>query len=198
MNVTFHTLTSLAIAAFLGSKLKGTDEPRSFVPSDVPALAIGFLGGVLVHGLLDYTPHSYPIESAVDVALGLALFFVILLLTSSRQWLLLCLCFLGSIFPDLVDLGPPIVNKYVGWSLPTVKVFPWHSWPYSGSIYDSSRGAESLLYHLLVVGTSLALLWAFRSEYSFERARAVLKSASSNGRQPTAQKTHGGGAAANR
>lgn len=75
---------------------------------------------------------------------------------------LLSACYLGALFPDLVDLGPAIVNKRLGWSLPVVKIFPWH-WPrYSGSVYDGSRRAESLVYHLLVGGGSLFLLYANR------------------------------------
>ena len=164
MNVTFHTLASFATAAVLSSRLKATDSARLFAPSDLPSLAAGFAAGVLMHGLLDYAPHAYPIKSAFDVLLSLALFSVMLLLARRRHWLLLGVCFLGGIFPDLIDLGPAIVNKRLGWSLPVVKVFPWHRREYSGSIYDGSRGVESFLYHLIVAGGSLVLLYAYRRQ----------------------------------
>lgn len=61
---------------------------------------------------------------------------------------LLGVCFIGSLFPDLIDLGPAIANKYLGLSLPVFKVFPWHWQEHSGSIYDGSRATESLLCHL--------------------------------------------------
>lgn len=111
-----------------------------------------------MHGLLDYLPHAYPINSVVDVVLSLALISIMLLLTERGRWLLLGVCFIGAIFPDLVDLGPAIVNIRLGWSLPVFKIFPWHWREYSGSIYDGSRGVESFLYHLIVAGGSLALL----------------------------------------
>ena len=162
MNVTFHAIASFATAAVLSSRLNTPDSPRLFQPSDLPVLAAGFAVGVLIHGLLDYAPHAYPIKSAVDVALSLAIFFTALLFVGRRRQFLLGVCFLGSIFPDLVDLGPTIMNTRLGWSLPVVKIFPWH-WPqYSGSIYDGSRSAESLLYHFIVVGVSLGLLYACR------------------------------------
>jgi hypothetical protein len=164
MNVTFHTLASFATAAVLSSRLKATDSARLFAPSDLPFLAAGFASGVLVHGLLDYAPHAYPIKSAVDVLLSLALFSVMLLIVRRRYRLLLGVCFLGGVFPDLIDLGPAIVNKHLGWSLPMVKIFPWHWREYSGSIYDGSRGAESFLYHLIVAGGSLILLYAYRRQ----------------------------------
>ena len=164
MNVTFHVLASFATAAVLSSKRKPADEPRLFAPSDLPSLAVGFVTGVLMHGLLDYAPHAYPIKSAVDVLLSLALFVVMPLIVRRHHWLLLGVCFLGAVFPDLIDLGPAIANKRLGWSLPVVKVFPWHWREYSGSIYDGSRGGESFLYHLIVAGGSLVLLYAYRRQ----------------------------------
>ena len=164
MNVTFHTLAGFATAALLSSRLKSADSPRLFTPPDLPFLAVGFAAGVLIHGLLDYLPHAYPIKSAVDVLLSLALFPVMLLLAGRRRWLLLGVCFLGGIFPDLVDLGPAIVNKRLGWSLPMVKIFPWHWREYSGSIYDGSRSGESFLYHLIIAGGSFLLLYAYRRQ----------------------------------
>ena len=79
--------------------------------------------------------NSYPIRSAIDVTLSLALFIAILLFVRSRHWLLLGVCFGGRIFPDVVDLGPAIVNERMGWSLPVVKLFPWHWGVNSGSVY---------------------------------------------------------------
>jgi hypothetical protein len=162
MNVTFHTLASFATAAVLCSKLKSAHPHRLFAAADLPVLTVGFGAGVLLHGLLDYAPHAYYIKSAVDVLLSLALCSGVSLLARRRHRLLLGVCFLGCIFPDLVDLGPAIVNKRLGWSLPVVKVFPWHLREYSGSIYDGSRGVESFLYHLSVAAGSLALLYLYR------------------------------------
>src|SRR5690349_5939919 len=104
MNVTFHTLTGLSAASFQASRQNGNGGRRLFAPSDTPLLATGFISGMLMHGLLDYIPHSYPIRSTTDVALSLALFFFSLFMVGNGRWLLLCVCFLGSVFPDLVDL----------------------------------------------------------------------------------------------
>ena len=165
MNVTFHTLTSLAIAAVLSTKQTKPVANESFVFSDVPLLSIGFVAGVMIHGLLDYVPHSYPIKSIIDVALSLGFFLAATIFIRQRHRLLAALCFLGAIFPDLVDLGPAIFNKHLGWHLPVVKIFPWH-WPqYSGSIYDGSRQLSSLKAHVLVAGISLSLLYLCRKNF---------------------------------
>jgi hypothetical protein len=161
MNVTFHTLLGLATAAVLASR---QGQPRGLAlatSADLPLLGAGFMIGIAAHGALDFAPHSYPIKSAADVLLSLGLFGSALLLTRSRHWLLLVACFAGCIFPDVVDLGPAVLNKRLGWSLPVVTAFPWHRRPYSGSIYDGSRSAESLLYHLVVAGASLGTLYAY-------------------------------------
>jgi hypothetical protein len=165
MNVTFHTLTALGGAAVLASKKKDPERNAWVVSSDMPLLGLGFVAGVLTHGLLDYAPHSYPIESRLDMALSLSLFLVALFFSRIRHWVLAAACFFGSVFPDLADLGPAILNKQLGLSLFVVKIFPWHWREYSGSIYDGSRDAESLLYHVLVLSVGLYLLWTYRNSY---------------------------------
>lgn len=161
MNVTFHTLTALATAAFLSSR-DVNPAPRQFTHDRLLIQAVGFATGVLVHGMLDYVPHSYPIQSGLDVVISLTLFAVAVIFAKPRHRALVGACFLGSIFPDLVDLGPAIVNKSLGWSLPVVKIFPWH-WPqFSGSVYDGRKAIVLLLCHLVVVGLSVSALYVYR------------------------------------
>lgn len=144
MNVTFHTLTALATAAVLSSRQEAQTSRSSAARDRLPVLAVGFVAGVIVHGLLDIAPHSYPIRSGADVVLSLSLCAAAIALGKPQHRLLVGACFLGAIFPDLVDLGPAILNKRLGWSVPVVKVFPWHRPQYSGSIYDGSRVYASL------------------------------------------------------
>ena len=167
MNVTFHTMTALATAAVLSSQ---QDRQPFREKGTLPLAAGGFAAGILLHGLLDYLPHSYPIPSTFDVLLSLALVCAALFLANRECRFLIAACFLGSIFPDILDLGPPFANKLLGWSLPVAKLFPWH-WPrYSGSIYDGSRRIESLLLHSAVILISIGLIYANRwtmfSKYS--------------------------------
>lgn len=165
MNVTFHTLTSLAVAAALSTRQTKPVAKELFGFSDVPLLSIGFAAGVMIHGLLDYVPHTYPIKSSIDVILSLGIFFVTMIFVQKRYRILAAVCFLGAIFPDLVDLGPAILNKQLAWHLPVVKIFPWH-WPqYSGSIYDGSRRLSSLTGHILATVASLSQLCLYRKNF---------------------------------
>jgi hypothetical protein len=162
VNVTFHTTGALATAAFLSST---QSRPASGGTASRPSLliaVIGFVAGVVEHGVMDYMPHSYPIPSGMDVVFSIILFTVAVALTKPQFRVLATACFIGSIFPDLVDLGPPILNGHLGWTLPTVRIFPWH-WPqYSGSLYHGAKGFQSAVSHCTVVGVCVSLCLLYR------------------------------------
>lgn len=174
MNVTFHTLSALATSAALSSKRRTDVSQRVQVSDGFVICVAGFCCGILVHGLLDYLPHSYPIRSSVDVIFSLALFIATVAFAKGHR-LLVGSCFLGSICPDLLDLGPAILNHQFGWALPVVKIFPWHWQQYSGSIYDGRRALTSFFWHFVVVSVSLKLLWTFRTDlFASERYHATV------------------------
>ena len=164
MNVTFHALASFATAAVLSAKL-APSENGFFARSDLPFLAVGFVIGVLLHGVLDFAPHSYPFSAAFDIALCLALFAAFAFLVKRRNLVLLAACYLGCLFPDIVDLLPAMINKRVNLGLPVIKLFPWHWREFSGSIYDGSRQFESNLWHSLLFAASVTLFVAFRRRF---------------------------------
>jgi len=120
------------------------------------------MAGVVEHGIMDYIPHSYPIPSDVDVVLSLILLVVAVAQTRPQFRILVTACYIGSVFPDLVDLGPAILNHHFGWTLPTVKIFPWH-WPqYSGSLYHGAKMIQSAVSHGVVIAVCVSLFWFYR------------------------------------
>jgi hypothetical protein len=160
VNVTFHTIGAIATAAVLSSRRSAQCSP---IRDRFPLLTIGFVVGILAHGALDHVPHTYPIPSALDVFLGLTLFLAAIATSKQGHRVLLGACFAGSVLPDLIDLGPAIINRRLGLSLPVVKIFPWH-WPrYSGSIFDHRWHTSSFFAHCAVLGVSLALMYLYRS-----------------------------------
>jgi hypothetical protein len=164
MNVTFHMVAAIGATAALSSGKKRVSFLQSN-SSDLLFLAAAFVGGVLLHGLLDWLPHSYPINSAADVGVSFVVLAGVIVFVRREHRLLLGACAFGSVLPDLVDLGPAIINKRLGWSLPVFKFFPWHWQQYSGSNYDGNRNLESILCHLLVVGASFCLIWVYRCNF---------------------------------
>ena len=59
--------------------------------------------------------------------------------------------FSGSTFPDVIDLSPQILNKYLGFSLPEFdQFFRWHQHAYSGSIYGQNCN-QSIIYQILTI-----------------------------------------------
>lgn len=164
MNVTFHALGSFATAAVLSAKLAPC-ENGFFLRSDLPFLAIGFITGILLHGVLDFAPHGYLFPAAFDIALCLALFAAFAFMVRRRNLILLIACYVGCLFPDIVDLLPAMINKRVNLGLPVIKLFLWHWRDFSGSIYDGSRQFESNLWHSLLFATSVILLVSFRRQF---------------------------------
>ncbi|HEX8249984.1 MAG TPA: hypothetical protein VF599_17560, partial [Pyrinomonadaceae bacterium] len=146
MNVTFHVLGSLATAAVLNLK------PNEKI-WNLPKLAAGFFAGILVHGVLDFLPHNYPLPAKIDVGFALFLLAAAFFTARKQNRFLLLVCFGGALFPDLVDLSAGIINKHLGIPISPLpfKIFPWHRKVYSGSIYDGSRKFESTIYHISVL-----------------------------------------------
>ncbi len=155
MNVLFHTITGSTLATVISSK----KYPKHF---KVKILFLGFLLGILSHGILDFIPHQYPISSKIDVFASVVFIASVLLSTKTPNRLIFAFCFLGTIFPDLIDLGPQIVNKLIGINLPTFKIFPWHRPQYSGSIFDGSHALLSNIIHLIVILLNLIVLLYFK------------------------------------
>ncbi|MBX7171087.1 MAG: hypothetical protein K1X72_09020 [Pyrinomonadaceae bacterium] len=158
MNVTFHTLGSIATAAVLSP----TGNWRSVAA--LKRYAIGFVSGILIHGILDFLPHNYPLPSKFDVAFAIVLLILTLWLAQKQNRLLVLICFIGSILPDVIDLGAGIANKHLGIPVPQLdfKFFPWHWEEYSGSIYDDSHSFESAIFHLLFLLICFILIYAYR------------------------------------
>ncbi len=162
MNVLFHTTTAISVAVML------TDTKRIELSKTstnaVWTSVLAFIVGLILHGALDYIPHCYPINSKIDTIAGLALILTTIWLTNKKYRLIVGLSFLGSIFPDLVDLSPHIINKQLGLSLPTFKIiFPWHLHKYSGSIFNDNCD-NSKLNHLLLIFTISIVCWCRQTD----------------------------------
>ena len=162
MNVIFHTTTAISVAVLLTDtkRIEQTMTSKIIVWTSVLVFTVGLIS----HGALDYIPHCYPINSKLDAIVGLIMILTTTWLTNNKYRLIMGLSFLGSIFPDLIDLSPSIINKQLGLSLPTIdKVFPWHLHDYSGSIYNDNCN-NSTLNHILLFLTICIILWCRRTD----------------------------------
>ncbi len=157
MNVLFHVATGLGTVILLTDThtIKSNAPLKSILPIAALALCIG----VIAHGALDYIPHCYPVNTKIDMSLGLLLILGLLALSKSKyKWIMLG-GLTGCVLPDIIDLLPTMLNKNLGLNLPIIdKVFPWHWKQYSGSIYSGNCGV-SAINHCLVVITVGLFLW---------------------------------------
>jgi hypothetical protein len=106
-----------------------------------------FFIGIAAHGILDYVPHCYPINSKIDVILASIIISASIFLSSKNYRLILAFSLFGNIFPDIIDLSPAIINKQLGLNLPIFEnFFPWHWHEFSGSIYTDSCHLSSIIH----------------------------------------------------
>ncbi len=153
MNVLFHlAIGTSIIASSTHSEVKSNTDL-------IQKTLIGTFFGILSHGVLDYTPHCYPIHSKADAIIGLVAIIAILWFLK-RKWKIISGCILLScILPDLIDLSPGILNSLLNINLPTFDpIFPWHIHEYSGSIYTGDCSV-STINHILVFLFSGVLIW---------------------------------------
>lgn len=148
MNVLFHTTAAIGIVAMLtDTRTKNRTATQMILPG-----ILVFLVGIASHGALDYIPHCYPIHSKVDAIAGLIVMITLTMISRKTYRPIVALAFLGSIFPDLIDLSIPIINKYLPVNLPeTQKLFPWHWEEYSGSIYVTDCRISTVNHFILLV-----------------------------------------------
>jgi hypothetical protein len=160
MNVIFHTTTAIGLTVLLADTNRLGNKPT--LTQVMPTALYAFSLGVVSHGALDFVPHCYPMNSKVDVIAGLVMIFSMTWLTNRHFRAIIGLAFLGTIFPDIVDLGPKIINRQLnlGLSLPE-NIFPWHWHEYSGSIYNGTCNV-STINHFLLVLTVGVVLWTRR------------------------------------
>lgn len=148
MNVIFHTTAAIGVAVMLTD----TRKPLGSIQRKVVAGLVAFAIGVVSHGALDYIPHCYPMNPKVDIILGSIIIVITTLRCKPAYRIIVGLSFIGSIFPDLIDLSPQILNKYLATSLPIQeKIFPWHWEQYSGSIFIEDCQVSTLNHAILVL-----------------------------------------------
>ncbi len=144
MNVIFHISVGAGIIASMSHlNMNENKTAKTFA---------GFIIGTLSHGILDYIPHCYPINSKVDFLLSLTLMFLTIYFVKKEYKILITAILLGCVFPDIIDLSPGIINSQLNLNLPTFdNVFPWHIHEYSGSIYSEKCGVSNINHILTVV-----------------------------------------------
>lgn len=141
MNVLFHTATAVGLFTVVNNSSAHS----------VVKISIVLFGGIIMHGILDYTPHCYPLSAKTDIFISASVIAVLHFAINSEARILLYASILGATFPDLVDLGPSMVNEHLGMNIPiTDTIFPWHWQKYSGSIYNENCGV-SHIHHSVVI-----------------------------------------------
>lgn len=176
MNAIIHLATGFGIALTI---IEAQSPKTTSLHTTVQAAA-GFTAGIIVHALLDYAPHCYPVNSRVDFISSFILLGTLIVTARKQYRLLLCCCLTGSVFPDIADLLPAIVNKQLGWHLPVSRtpLFPWHQKVYSGSLYSGNCSISNIntgMVLAIVTGMILLKRRRLRTIFSLKTAPVYKK-----------------------
>lgn len=158
MNALFHIAAGASVIA-------GMSHAKSETAKDVVKLSsAGFFLGLLSHGILDYTPHCYPLNSKVDAILGLLLILLIVWKINWNWKAIAGFTLLGCVIPDIIDLAPEILNSLFNLGLPTFdKLFPWHLREFSGSIYTDECKVSAINHWLTILFCAIVVLLNVKS-----------------------------------
>jgi len=148
VNVLFHTSAAIGIIAIV---VKENKSDSIFSSNSIKQGLLSFVLGVTSHGVLDVIPHCYPFNSKLDAIASFLIMASIIFFIKNKYRFAVGMAFVGCFFPDLVDLSPQILNKYLGLNLPKLaNLFPFHKHEYSGSIYNGDCN-YSVIYQVITV-----------------------------------------------
>jgi len=91
-------------------------EPDKIKPYIAPLLL-----NVALHGIFDVIPHSHLIPTTPDIIITLLISALLIPFVKKKYLTLILICCLGSILPDVIDLG---VFRILGFG--AFRIFPWH------------------------------------------------------------------------
>ncbi len=150
MNVLFHITAAVGVAVMLTDTDK--IKPGNTLVQNSRTMLSVFAGGIISHGAIDYIPHCYPVNSKADIVCGFILICTLLFLTRTGFRMITGLAIFGGILPDLIDLGPAMMNGILNTNLPVFpKIFPWHWKVYSGSVYTGNCNVSTFNHFLLLL-----------------------------------------------
>lgn len=160
MNVLFHFSTGVGLSILLSDTQENIQSPRQKFQKGLSAIVLG----VISHGVLDYAPHCYPINSTLDISLGFMAMLAYIYFTKPQLRYLSICALVACILPDLIDLLPSMLNNQFGTSLPILdKIFPWHWKSQSGSIYNGDCNVSNIN-HILCIVAVILIIWNKKSE----------------------------------
>lgn len=98
LNLVFHTAFSISTSSVLSKNIEQKH-------STIKYLVMGFIGNILVHGVMDLIPHNYPIQTKFDILFSVAMFLLTIIIVNKKFVPMGFCCFLGGALPDIIDKG---------------------------------------------------------------------------------------------
>jgi len=125
-------------------------------PNKIKPYILPLLLNVALHGIMDVMPHSHPIPPNFDIIIALLIPTLLIPFVKRKYWMLILICYLGSILPDVIDLG---FFRVLGFG--AFRIFPWHFvrvYNFLDAIY-TSRLVNALFDALVIFACVFLVVW---------------------------------------
>jgi len=163
MMLTVHALGGTASACVLNQHIK---EPyhqiKDHIKHNYRLFFCAFGINILLHGVMDSMPHSHTIGSLLDAVTSMLILLVLLPLWPKKGRIMLLVCFLGALFPDVFDFVFMLIAVGRG-----IRLFPWH-WESIGRELDKACKNNVLnnWYDALAIGICVMIIigWLWKYE----------------------------------
>ena len=153
MMVSIHAAVGISTSLLFYKKVDA--EPDKIKPYIAPLLL-----NIALHGVLDLIPHSHLISAIPDIIIALLIPALLIPFVKKKYLTLIFICYLGSILPDVIDLG---VFRVLGFG--AFRIFPWHFievYDFLNTIYTNQF--INVLLDVLAVLFCFVLIWGKRKD----------------------------------
>ena len=153
MMVSIHAAVGMSTSLLFYKKVD--TEPNKMKRYITPLLL-----NIALHGIMDLMPHSHVLPAISDIIIALLLPAFVIPFVKKKYLPLMLVCYLGSILPDVIDLG---IFRVLGFG--AFRIFPWHFFEvyhFLEAIYTSQF--INILFDALLVFTCFILIFWKRKD----------------------------------
>jgi len=154
MMVLAHATYGMVSSVFFTKRIDRASSNKKF-----GLFAFAFAANIALHGAMDLLPHSHPIPSYLDMVLALAIAFLIFFIKKPYR-ILAVSCYLGSVIPDVIDMGIFRVLRSDGF-----RIFPWHlkkEFKFYEAIYTNTL--MNVTFSIIVILACAAIIYLKRKD----------------------------------
>ena len=154
MMVTSHVVVGMTSSLFFVKDEDATPSKK--------ACASALTVNIALHGVMDLLPHNHPLPAYLDIIIAL-LIAPLMLFVKKKYRILVFICYLGSIMPDVIDLGVLRVLQFGSF-----RIFPWHYhsvYHFVNNLYTNSM--VNMMFDISIIAICAGVMFFKRKQLSY-------------------------------